>query len=1052
MTLWGGLSSGFKNLQDLAQETQTKLQGSIAAQLNNDEFPVPEMRRANGSIGSNSQGYTGKAEDDEDKALNAYIRTQYQAQNRSRAGSAGSNISGGSIPSGSSNATPATASFPSVSSTGNGLPSSANMPVDVTGGRAVANSNMHLQAGTNRAGSVLPPTPQQTNLELFPPPPAPPPPLPAPGGGGTTPGTVGAVNRLTGLPVLPAGSAEMTAGSASSTSTSIDGPKKSPARELFGARPGQQQRKPPSSMPSLLATMSVASPIDTRTAITTTAQSGIMTQPLPPPPAAGGSSTSSAVPFTPQFEGDAAVKKTTSMTPSLASAQSYTTPTHDGIPETSCPPKQRESVTIPPSAATSSSSQSPGPGVAMASSAVPAASSMGVISVPTSTTTSSIGLGGPPPIGVDLTPSLSDNMNVLHQISGVPGSTIVTPSSIPPAPPLGTSAPAEAPQQSATSSTTIPMVSSADLEGEGFSLPSLLGAAGGDASAAMNLMFLQQQLRETQKQIRVKDQRIQQLEQQNQLFQEQLQQTSQLQAQLQARFRETEGQLRQAKEQATQQETAAAAAGASSGAQDAQKSRQEADELKLALEAFRTQVEEERKETQKQLRGYETSNQQLQNRLDRQQQKMRDLETNYAQASAPLQKRVAELEATAKGNTYDLQRTIDELNTDVTFEREKTEAMAKEMQHWRQQLSESHALVAEREEEVRSLKNSDRLEIQTLKRALAQLQKQVAAAAEQNTTTISTSSKQSSVEAEAHPHEQAILEKNGGEQRTELAVLEGEGLAAQQPQEASGSSSTATGSTSTPDQANRPEGAIDEATTPAALGLGAVENDQLTTTKYNSVSMDNVVNDNDNLEVDLSPSDAQCIRRQNAHLKSELQRLRDELMRRRTATPARSSADHPTGASKNGDFAPPARGDTRNAEKSAGAGDFQIASNSNSTTTATMHSSKDVQHSSTRSNSKEQRVLGTPAPNRSKNTPLQLPLGDASTPGSGSVLGTTSEQLLAPAERETALVDSWFQQDAINLTVENDRLRADYQGLQSRFEKALQVIGRLQEEIEKTKR
>ncbi len=47
--------------------------------------------------------------------------------------------------------------------------------------------------------------------------------------------------------------------------------------------------------------------------------------------------------------------------------------------------------------------------------------------------------------------------------------------------------------------------------------------------------------------------------------------------------------------------------------------------------------------------------------------------------------------------------------------------------------------------------------------------------------------------------------------------------------------------------------------------------------------------------------------------------------------------------------------------------------------------------------------------------------------------------------------DSWFQNDAVNLTLENDRIRREYAFLQRRFEKSLQVIGKLQQEAEKNR-
>ena len=49
------------------------------------------------------------------------------------------------------------------------------------------------------------------------------------------------------------------------------------------------------------------------------------------------------------------------------------------------------------------------------------------------------------------------------------------------------------------------------------------------------------------------------------------------------------------------------------------------------------------------------------------------------------------------------------------------------------------------------------------------------------------------------------------------------------------------------------------------------------------------------------------------------------------------------------------------------------------------------------------------------------------------------------------LVDSWFQNDAVTLTLENDKLRVELRSVTQRFERSLQVIGKLQEEIEKTK-
>ena len=68
--------------------------------------------------------------------------------------------------------------------------------------------------------------------------------------------------------------------------------------------------------------------------------------------------------------------------------------------------------------------------------------------------------------------------------------------------------------------------------------------------------------------------------------------------------------------------------------------------------------------------------------------------------------------------------------------------------------------------------------------------------------------------------------------------------------------------------------------------------------------------------------------------------------------------------------------------------------------------------------------------------------------GPGGVGGQQSSSKTADDD----LIDSWFQQDAVNLTLENDRLQTELGNLKHRFEKALQVIGKLQEENEVLKR
>ena len=50
---------------------------------------------------------------------------------------------------------------------------------------------------------------------------------------------------------------------------------------------------------------------------------------------------------------------------------------------------------------------------------------------------------------------------------------------------------------------------------------------------------------------------------------------------------------------------------------------------------------------------------------------------------------------------------------------------------------------------------------------------------------------------------------------------------------------------------------------------------------------------------------------------------------------------------------------------------------------------------------------------------------------------------------ENTLIDSFFQQDAIKLQRENDRLKAELDPLRTRFEKSLQLIARLQDKIER---
>ena len=118
------------------------------------------------------------------------------------------------------------------------------------------------------------------------------------------------------------------------------------------------------------------------------------------------------------------------------------------------------------------------------------------------------------------------------------------------------------------------------------------------------------------------DQRISQLQHQNQLFQSQLQNTSQMHSELKEKLRESDKKLQQAKQEAV-----------SNPGSDAQLKVVQADNdsLKQQLDAVRGQAETERTENQAQQKALEINVQQLQNRLDRQVQKMRDLEMNYAE-------------------------------------------------------------------------------------------------------------------------------------------------------------------------------------------------------------------------------------------------------------------------------------------------------------------------------------------------------------------------------------------------------------------------------------
>lgn len=66
---------------------------------------------------------------------------------------------------------------------------------------------------------------------------------------------------------------------------------------------------------------------------------------------------------------------------------------------------------------------------------------------------------------------------------------------------------------------------------------------------------------------------------------------------------------------------------------------------------------------------------QLQNRLDRQLQKMRDLELHYAVASAPVQRRLAELEAASKKTSSELNQQMEELQTDFVVEKKRSKSL-----------------------------------------------------------------------------------------------------------------------------------------------------------------------------------------------------------------------------------------------------------------------------------------------------------------------------------------------------------------------------------------
>lgn len=72
--------------------------------------------------------------------------------------------------------------------------------------------------------------------------------------------------------------------------------------------------------------------------------------------------------------------------------------------------------------------------------------------------------------------------------------------------------------------------------------------------------------------------------------------------------------------------------------------------------------------------------------------------------------------------------------------------------------------------------------------------------------------------------------------------------------------------------------------------------------------------------------------------------------------------------------------------------------------------------------------------------------GSGSGQGSGGVRGGGRS---SGGGRDSEMIDSWFQQEAVNKTIENDELKKDVRSLQVKFEKSLQLVGKLQEDNEK---
>ncbi len=101
---------------------------------------------------------------------------------------------------------------------------------------------------------------------------------------------------------------------------------------------------------------------------------------------------------------------------------------------------------------------------------------------------------------------------------------------------------------------------------------------------------------------------------------------------------------------------------------------------------------------------------------------MRDLELNYAEASAPLQRRLAELESLTKERTSELVQKIEELNTDLFLEQKKNSELESSLGRLKEQVQAAEKHVVSKDDEVAAMKREERLEMETLRLALEQTQ------------------------------------------------------------------------------------------------------------------------------------------------------------------------------------------------------------------------------------------------------------------------------------------------------------------------------------------